>query len=378
MKGDQIIIRSVQSKADLQSFIRVPWLLYKDDPNWVPPLKSNLLSTLDRKKNPFYDHADVTLLLAERSKTLVGRISAHVDQQHNEFHKENIGFFGFFEAADQDVANALLDKAASVLTEKGVDAIRGPMSFSSNEEIGLLVDGFEHPPYFMMGHNPAIYKDWLEQAGFAKAKDVFAWKYAVGDIPEHVLQIAENARSMPGLKIRPINMAKMEQEIKIVFGVFNAAWSRNWGYVPFTEAEITEAAKGLKMILDPNLALIAEVDGVPAAISIAFPNLNEAIKDLNGNLFPFGVFKLLYRLKRRKITSARLALLGVRPEFRGSRGMGLSVLLYCEMNKMGALGGYREGELSWTLEDNEKINAGIELMGGQHYKTYRIFEKGLK
>lgn len=372
-------IRPVVSRRELLDFVKLPWRIYHEDPAWVPPLIQERLDFLNPKKNPFFEHAEVGLFLATRNGKPVGRISAQVDRLHNEIHQDQTGFFGLFESEqDPTTAKALLETAQEWLCKRGMQKIRGPFSFSINEECGLLVKGFEHPPYVLMGHNPAYYPELIEKSGYGKVKDLYCWHYdATRPIPEAPMEIAEEVRKHPGLTIRELDPKNLERDVRILLDVFNAAWANNWGFVPLTEAEVKKAARDFKLILEPKLALIAEVDGKPAAISLALPNLHEAIRDLNGKLFPTGLFKLLYRIKRRKIHSARLMLLGVKQEYRGSVLGGLSVLLYVESHRRGQQIGCRGGELSWTLEDNEKINTGIQFMGGEHYKTYRIYEKVL-
>ncbi len=374
-----IRILPVEGGRDLKRFIRIPWEIYAGDPAWVPPLLQERRDFLNPKKNPYFEHADVRLFVAHRDGRPVGRISCQIDRLHNERHGEKTGFFGLFESErDPEVASALLHTAEVWLKSRGMDEIRGPFSLSINEECGLLVHGFESPPFVLMGHNPPYYPGLVERCGYQKAKDLFCWRYdSKRPVPEGPLQIAEEVRKYPGLTIREVDPKNLDRDVRILLDVFNSAWSHNWGFVPLTEAEIRKAAKDFKLILEPKLALIAEVDGKPAAISLALPNLHEAIRDLNGRLFPTGIFKLLYRIKRKKIRSARLMLLGIKKEYRGPVLGGLSVLLYVEKHRRSQELGHWGGELSWTLEDNEKINTGIQFMGGEHYKTYRIYEKRL-
>ena len=224
----------------------------------------------------------------------------------------------------------------------------------------------------------STYQKLIESFGYKKIKDLFAWQYdATRPVPEQAQQISDVVKAYPGLVVREIDPKNLKRDVKIVSEVFNSAWSRNWGFIPWTDEELKKIVKDFKLILNPKLALIAEVDGKPAAISIAFPNFHEAIYDLKGRLFPFGFLKLLYRLKTNKIKTARLALLGIKKEFRHDILAGLSVYLYSEMHRRGQKIGLTGGELSWTLDDNEKINRGIELMGGKVYKKYRVYEKSL-
>ncbi|MDO8518676.1 MAG: N-acetyltransferase [Deltaproteobacteria bacterium] len=372
-------ILPVTSKKLKKIFLDFPYGHYKNDPHWIPPLRMERSEMITPGKNPFFEYAEAELFVAFKEGKPVGRISAQVNSLHNKRYGEKTGHFGFFDSIDDpEVAGALLQAACGWLKGKGMDKAVGPLSFSVNEEAGLLVEGFDSSPFPFMAHNPAYYERLIAGEGFAPLKDMIAWSYdARRPVPEMALQIAEAVRAYPGLTIREIDKGKMDREIRIISDVFNSAWEKNWGFIPWTEAEIRKAAKDLKMILDPKLALIAEVNGVPAAISIAIPNYHEAIRDLNGRLFPFGLLKFLYRLKTGKIKSARLALLGIKKEFRGDVLGGLSVLLYTEMHRRSLELGHRGGELSWTLADNDKINNGIQLMGGVPYKKYRVYEKPL-
>lgn len=377
--SQSIKVLPVRSKRDLKAFIKFPWKIYQNDPAWVPPLISEEKKRLCRKKNPFFEHAEAEYFIAWRDGQPVGRITAQIDHLHNQTHNEKTGFFGFFESFDDTaVSKALMDKAASWLKERGMTHIRGPFSFSINEVSGILVDGFEHPPVIMMGHNPKYYENHLKDWGLDKAKDLYCWYYdGRSPVPESAMQIAEAVKEYPGLVVRGVDPKNIDRDVRVIFDVFNSAWSENWGFVPLTESELKQVAKDFEMILDPAIAFIAEVEGQPAGICMGLPNLNEAIRDLNGRLFPLGFMKLLYRIKRRKIKSARLIMLGVKKEFRGSILGGLSVLLYTQMHLRGVAAGYNTGELSWTLEENEKINLGIQMMGGKCYKTYRLYEQAL-
>lgn len=367
----------VQSRGDLKKFITLPWKIYRDDPAWIPPLLMERRQFLDRKKNPFFEHAEAEYFLAERNGEAVGRVTAHIDHLHNQTHNEKTGFFGLFESIDDpEVAAALLEKARQWLGARGMTSMRGPLSFSINEETGLLVDGYQHAPFILTGHNPPYYAELIENRGFKKLKDLYCWYYnSQKPIPEAPVALAEEIRKYPGLVIREVSRKNLERDVRIVLDVFNSAWSKNWGYVPLTEAEIRKSVRDLKRILEPSMILIAEVDGKPAGICLCLPNINQSIRDLNGRLFPFGFLKLLFRIKFKPPEGFRLVLLGVKKEYRGSILGGLSVLFYVEIHKRGKLLNLKDCELSWTLEDNQKINAGIEFMGGERYKTYRIYEK---
>ncbi len=374
-----IKILPVTDKKTKKAFINFQYEHYKNDPHWVPPLKQERKEHLDPKKNPFFQNAKAQLFLALKGDEIVGRISAQVNKLHNERYGEQTGHFGFFEAVnDNEVARELTLAAENWLKSQGMNKMVGPMSLSINDEVGILIEGFEAPPYPLMGHNPAYYQEVLEECGFKKAKEMIAWRYdSTRAVPETAMQIAEVVKTYPGLTVREVDFKHMERDMRIVSEVFNSAWSKNWGFVPWTDKEIVKAAKDFKMILNPKLALIAEVNGQPAAISIAIPNYHEAIKDLKGRLLPFGLLKLIYRLKTNKIKTARLCLLGIKKEFRNDILAGLSVYLYTEMHRRGQEIGLTGGELSWTLDDNEKINHGIAMMGGVPYKRYRVYEKGI-
>lgn len=371
-------ITPVRSPADIDTFVKLPWRIYARDPAWVPPLIAELKKQLDRRENPFFEYGEAEYFLAWDGDTPVGRITSHVNPRHNERHGDKTGFFGFFESVeDQGVASALFEAAEQWLRAKGMKAARGPMSFTINDEVGILVDGFDYPPKVMMPHSRPYYGSLVESCGYSKVKDLFAWDYCAGELNPVAIEIANRVRNLEGLVIREVRMQDFDNEIRVVMDIFNSAWAENWGFVPFTEKELRKAARDLKLILDPRIALIAEYKGQPCAISIALPDLNQLIRDLDGRLGPLGLFKLLYRVKRRRYDQARLMLLGIKKEFRGGELSGLSVLLYVEMHERTKRIGLKGGELGWTLEDNERINRGIELMGGKRYKTYRVYEKPL-
>lgn len=371
-------VLEVSGGKHLTQFIRLPWSIYGNDPAWIPPLLREQVAALSRTKNPFFDHGEARLLLALDGNHPVGRISAHVNRLHNERHHDKVGFFGFFECVySQPVAAALFEAAENWLREKGMDTVRGPMSFTINDEVGLLIRGFEHPPKVLMGHNPAFYQQLVEAEGYTKAKDLFAWDYGSTQVPELATRLAARVQGMQGLAIRQVDPRHWDQEIRVIMDIFNSAWSDNWGFVPLTERELKKTASDLKRIVDPRIALIAEFEGEPVAISIAFPDLNQMTKDLNGRLFPLGWMKLLSRFRKKQYSDARLVLLGIRKEYR-KKLSGLSMALYVQMHSRCRSMGLRGGELGWTLEDNERINRGIELMGGIPYKTYRIYHKALQ
>ena len=374
-------IRQVHSRADRRSFVKVPWRVYQGDSRWVPPLMADVSDTINPRKNPFFEHGTAALFLAEHpGDGAIGRVSAHVNTLHNEYHKDKTGFFGFFECIDDEVVSgSLLERAESWLKDQGCDRVLGPESFSTNEEVGMLVENRTGPPMILCPQNPAYYPRLVETAGYEKAKDIFGWFYEVGNIPDEPRRIAAAVEKHPGLTLRQADPKNLARDIDIVRDVFNAAWCDNWGYVPWTDSEVKHAAKVMKMILAPEITAIAEVDGKPAGMMIALPNINEVIKDLNGRLLPTGLLQLIWRVKlgHHTFESGRLLLLGVKPEYRGGVLGGLSILLYVCAHRGAQKLGIKIGELGWTLEDNEKINAGIQFMGGRLGKVYRIFGKDL-
>lgn len=318
------------------------------------------------------------MFLALREGKPAGRISAQIHHGHLQIHKDDSGFFGFFESIeDAAVARGLVGAAERWLKEKGLKKMRGPFHFTANDEVGILIDGFDSPPSILMNHNPPYYPGLLENAGLAKAKDLYAYHYEVGQIPEAALHLAEATRQYPGLTLRSINMKNYDEEIRLMIRIFNEAWEQNWGFLPMTEEEISHMAKQLKPVVDPAMAFFAYVGEEPAAMSITLPNVQEAIRDLRGRLFPLGWAKLLWRI-RRGLSSVRMCLMGIRKPYRGGKVGALSVLMNVEAHRRALERGcYKTAELSWTLEDNERINRGIEFMGGRRYKTYRVYEKGI-
>jgi GNAT superfamily N-acetyltransferase len=381
MADKNVHIEQAQTRQDVEDFIRFPFQLYRGDPNWVPLLLSERRKFLDPKRNPFFDHADVALWLARRNGQVVGTISSHIDHLHNEIHQEDIGMFGLFEAVnDYAVAEALLSTARDWVRERGMVALRGPLSFSQNDECGLLIDGFEGPPVVMMPYNPRHYIEFFERFGLSKAMDLYAY---LGDLaqfegdpsklPSKLVRVTEKVRKRAGVTMRPANMKAYDREILEAKAVYNRAWEKNWGFVPMTDAEFDKLATDLKQILDPNLAIIAEIDGEPVGVSVAVPDINQVFKHLNGRLFPLGWIKALWYA--RKITGARLMIMGVVEEH---RRRGIESLLMFETLKAAVENGYQSIEMSWILENNDMMNRIVLNVGqpyGAHvYRTYRIYQ----
>lgn len=373
-----VTVRPVITIADRYRFIRLPHEIYADDPNYCPPLDLMVWEQTSPSLNPWFEHGEAQFYLAMRGDRVVGRISAQVDQMHLEQHGDAAGFFGFFDVEDDpEAAAALLATAEDWVRSRGMERIRGPFSLSINEESGLLIEGFDSPNYIMMPHGRPYYPQMVEEAGFEKVIDLYCWRYSRQNIPEYAFDMAESAKDHPGVTIRNIDMKNIDRDVRIIMDIFNEAWSKNWGFVPMTEAELDKMAQEFKLIVDPELCMIAEVDGHPAAMTVALPNINEAFQDLEGKLLPGGWAKLLYRLKVKNPKTFRCVLLGIRKKYRGIAMGGLSVLLYTTIYQRAYDKGYVEAEASWTLETNRGINQGMELMGAEQYKTYRIYEKEL-
>jgi hypothetical protein len=287
--------------------------------------------------------------------------------------------FGFLDTTDDPVvAAALLAEAEAWVKSRGMKRIRGPMSLSINEEIGCLVEGFDDPPMAMMTYHNRYQGGLIEQAGYAKLKDVYSWKYDVGEVPPRAQKAHDEIAAMPEVTTRLADPKKLSDELRVIMDIFNDAWSDNWGFVPVTEAELVKMGKDMSLIILPELTRMTFINGEAAAVSVGIPNLNEVIRDLDGKMFPFGILKMLWRLKVAGTKSGRLLILGIRKKWRHVRRYaGLSAYLYVEMNRSAHLLGLTSGELGWTLEDNAAINAGIRLMGGRLEKRYRLYEKEL-
>ncbi|APR82158.1 Hypothetical protein A7982_07507 [Minicystis rosea] len=366
-------------KKTLRDFLNVVDVIYKDSPYYVRPLDFDVSDRLDHKKNPFFEHADGTAWVAYRDGRPVGRISAQIDQEHLARHKDDAGMFGFLDTVeDPEVAKALLAEAEAWVKARGMKRLRGPMSLSINEELGCLVEGFDDPPMAMMTYHNRYQAGLIEQAGYAKLKDFYSWKYDVGEVPPRAQRAHDEIAAMPEVTTRQMNPKKIMEEVRIIMDIFNDAWSDNWGFVPATENELTKMAKDMSLILMPEITRITYINGEVAAVALGIPNINEAIRDLRGQLFPFGFAKMLWRLKVQGPKSGRLLILGIRKKWRHVRRYGgLSAYLYVQMNRSAHLLGMKDSELGWTLEDNAAINAGIRLMGGRIAKRYRVFEKTL-
>lgn len=374
-----IRIREHRPGHDLEEFLRVPEMLYEGDPGFVTPLRMEQKERLTPAKNPFFEHAEVALFTAYQDGKLAGRISAQIDRQHLARHQDACGLYGFFDTInDPRVGKALVDAAASWLKQRGMLRMRGPFSLSIWDEAGTMIAGHAEASTYGIPYHRAYQDAVSTAAGLTKCKDLLSWKYMVGHAPERAKRALADVAALPEVRIRSVRLSHAEEDIRIVMDIFNDAWSDNFHFVPLTEAELVKMIKDMKLFLDENIALIAEIDGKPAAFSFAVPNLNEALFGLRGRLFPLGLPKLLYRLKLKRTKSARLIALGIKKEFRAKKRYGgLSTAIYAEMNRRGALVGYEWCELGWTLEDNRPVNLGIRAMGAEIYKRHRVYEKSL-
>ncbi|RJP62120.1 MAG: hypothetical protein C4543_02525 [Ignavibacteriales bacterium] len=369
----EIIIHTVKSKSDLNKFVKFPWKIYKDDPNWVPPLLYDIKKVLNKEKNPFYKHAEMEMFLAERNGELVGRIAAVKNDLHNKEHNDKVGFFGFFECInDQDVANKLFEVSAEWLKAKGMEHMRGPASPSVNDIYALLIDGFDDPPRILMPYNPKYYMDLIDNAGFEKAKDLYAWKISKEKMEtnDKIKRVADIALQRSKASIRILNLKDFDNELEKVKYVYNKAWQPNWGFVPLTDEEIDALAADLKPLVDPNLVLFLEIENKTVGFALVMPDYNFIFKEMNGRLLPFNFIKLF--TKRKSIPWARIIILGIIPEF---QKRGLDAALYYDVMVRAAKRNIFRGEASWILEDNEMMNRGAETMRGERYKQYRVYQK---
>ncbi len=376
-----IEVRRHSPGGDVEAFIRAGRVVFQGDRAWVQPLHMMIAERLDPAKDPLHQHAEVALFTAWKDGELAGRISATIDQAWLETQRDETGHFGYFDTIDDvEVARALLEQAASFLRERGMRRMNGPMSLGANQEVGLLIDGFEHPPMIDMSHSRAYQAALAEAAGLTKEKDLYAYRYeTASEFNARTVQAWEHVQGLSEVRMRSIELKRLREELSIVMAIYNETWAGKWGYVPLTGAELDKMAKDLALVIDPDLAFVAEVNGEPGGMCIAIPNLNEVVQDLNGRLFPFGWAKLLWRTKVGHPRSARLIVLGVRAALRKNvkRYGALSAAMYVEVAKRGRAKGYEWAELSWTREDDHPINLGIRSMGARVYKTYRVYERPL-
>jgi hypothetical protein len=365
-------IIEVRDRKGLADFVELPYRLYRNHPQWVPPLRIAVKDLLDRNKHPFYANAEADFFLALRAGRVVGRIAAILDRNYNRFHDETTGFFGFFESEDDaEAACALLDAARNRVFARGADVLRGPVNPSTNYECGMLVDAFDSAPMVMMAYNPPYYPRLMEQAGMRKAKDLYAYLSTPQTVDgDKVERVAGRALRSNGIRVRPIDMKRFADELERLWGVYNGAWQRNWGFVPMTREEFCAMGKEMKQILVPDFVLVGEVGEAAVGFALALPDINQALKPAGGRLFPLGLLKILYH--QRLVRNLRVIALGVVEEYRAS---GLAAAFYATLIRNSRRLGYRDCELSWILEDNVLMNRSLEMMGAKRYKTYRIYER---
>jgi len=378
-----LVIKPVENLEERKAFLRFPWKVYQNDPYWVPPLFSERLNITDPEKNASFEHIEAQLYTALRGEEIVGTIAAFTNHRHNEYQNENIAFFGFFEVLhDYEAAEALLKTAENWAKDRGHSALRGPAQLSTNDECGLLVDGFDDLPRILMTYNPSYYVDFVEKAGFKYARDLWAYELKVKDFMENIGgrldKLTSRIMDRKEITIRNINMKKYDEEVAKVKLLYNSAWAKNWGFVPMTDAEFGEMGDELKAVIDPDLVFIAEKDGKTVGFSITLPDVNQALHAA----YPkpstpewWTMIKLVWHWKvAKKITWGRVLVLGVIPEY---RKLGIDALMYYKSAKAMLKKGMKTAEMSWILDNNEKMNRPIIAMGGEVYKTYRFYEKVL-
>jgi len=380
MSSAPVTIRPVETRADRKAFVDFAWTVYKDDPAWVPPLKDEVHGLITPGKNPWFEHARAQLWLAERGGRVVGRISAQVDRLVQEHMGEGIGQWGFFDALDGEAAAALIRTAEDWLRAQGMTSALGPISLSIWDEPGLEIEGFAEPPTAMMGHHRPEYQAWIEGAGYGKAKDLVTYALNIEhwEDPKIDRLIAMGERN-PHIRIRMVDKSKFDAEARLILNLLNDAWSNNWGYVPLTEAEIKYAGKKLKPIIFNELVRIAEIDGEPVAFMLTIPDINELLKDLNGELFPFNWIKLLWRLRKPRTRRLRVPLMGVAKKLHHSRLASQLAFMMIEYTRRDGTTKYgaTHGEFGWILEDNKGMLSIAQLPGAAVNHRYRIYSKSL-
>ena len=378
LAGNALKIIKVEDSRSRDTFIRLPWIIYRDDPMWVPPLLLERRMHLS-PKNPYFEHATCCLWLAFRGEKAVGRISAQIDRLHLERYQDDTGFWGMLEAEDNiETFQALFNTAETWMTTHGMKRAQGPFNLSINQECGLLIDGFDTPPSMMMGHVPPYYAEHIEQCGHSKEKDLLAYI-----LTDEALEVSATRKmivkkTQKRIQTRTIKKSQFDKDLETIFSIFNDAWAQNWGFVPFTPNEFSHVAKDLKLLINEQFVRIAYVDDIPAAFIVLLPNLNEVIQDLNGSLFPVGWLKMLWRLKVKYPQTGRVSLMGVLSKYQESLlGAALAYRVIGDIEDAVIKAGIKKVELSWILEDNVGIRGIIEDFGGQVYKTYRIYSKQL-
>lgn len=380
-----VTVTPVTSRRDRNAFIDLAYRLNADDPHWVPPLRADVAELLNRKKNPFYDHAEVQLFLARRGGAVTGRISAHIDFLQHTLPPEQgmgpgTGNWGMLEAADEDSAAALIAAAEDWLRAKGMNRVLAPLSMSIWDEPGLLVKGFDHDPVIMMGHHSPRYQPWIEQRGYAVVKRLQTYDLEVDKgLPPLINRIVESGEKNPRIRIREADVTRVEEEANLIFSILNDAWSSNWGFVPITDREVRYIAKKMRPLVKPELLRIAEVDGEPVAFMLTFPDLNRIIKPFNGRLFPFNFIKVLRWLRHPWSPRVRVPLMGVVKRLQSSRlASQLAFMMIEYIRRTGvAKYGFKEAEIGWILEDNQGMVAIANAIGSTMNREYNIYAKPL-
>ena len=373
-------IRPVETKADKKAFVDLAYRLNADDPNWIPPLRDEVMGLITPGQNPWFEHAEAAFFVAERDGEMVGRISAQIDQLVLDHIGAGLGQWGMFEARDETVAAALIAAAEGWLRGKGMTRAMGPFSLGIWDEPGLLIDGHDHPPMVMMGHNKAAYRGWVEAAGYAKAKDLYTYDIgtSAGFTPL-VDRIVASGERNPRIRIRQIDKSRFDEEAALLLSILNEAWADNWGFIPLTDSEIAYAGKKLRPIVLEDMILVAEYDGEPVAFMMGLPDINEFIADLDGRLFPFGWVRLLWRLKRMRPGGGRVPLMGVLSKLHATRLASQLAFMMIEYIRRAGNGRYgiTRAEVGWILDDNAPMIAIAEAIQARRNRTYRIYEKML-
>jgi hypothetical protein len=378
-------VRAVETAADRKAFVELAFRLNAGDPNWVPPLKQEVYGLITPGKNPWFEHAEAQLFVAERNGRVVGRISAHIDhlalaRPAAQGLGPGTGNWGMMEAADEAVFQALIARAEDWLRAKGMQRSLGPFSLSVWDEVGLQVSGFDHPPTVMMGHNSPAYRGWVEAVGYAPTQSLYTYELNIAqDFPPLIQRILRSGERNGRIAIRKVNKSRFNEEAVLILGLLNDAWSDNWGFVPLTDAEIAYAGRKLKSIVFEDLIRVAEFEGEPVAFMITLPNLNEVLKPLNGSLFPFGWAKLLWWLRAPKVKTARVPLMGVVKRYQASRLASQIAFLMIEYTRRAAIAKYgaSRAEIGWVLDDNHGMRAIAEAIDSRINREYVIYEKTL-
>lgn len=385
MTTADLVISPVSDKGDLKAFVDFAWVAYAQDPNWVPPLKAEVHELLTPGKNPFFGHAEAQYFLARRGGRVTGRISAHIDRLALTMPEEQgmgpgTGFWGMFDALDGESAAALISTAEDWLREQGMTRALGPISLSIWEEPGLLTQGHDHPPTVMMGHHLARYQPWIEAAGYASVKQLRTYELDITqDFPPLIQRIVQSGEKNGRIRIRKVDKSQFDKEAAIILHILNDAWGDNWGFVPITDAEVAHTGKKLKPIVFEDLIMVAELDGEPVAFMMTLPDLNEALRPLNGNLFPFGWAKLLWWLRRPKVRTMRVPLMGVVKRLQASRMASQLAFMMIETIRRAAVANYgaTRGEIGWVLDDNQGMNAIADAIESKVNKIYTVYGKAL-